>query len=91
MIRGLKEAFEYMDDLGRKEIFSTDARILMAKNKLLIGNVKRFIIKDYELQTQSKLFFECVFDISTRLCNYSIKVPTLIRGEFISSYLCKYY
>lgn len=91
MIRGLKEAFKYMDDLGRREIFSTDARILMAKNKLLTGNVKRFITKDYELQTQSKLFFECVSDISTRLCNYSIKVPTLIRGEFISSYLCKYY
>lgn len=60
MIRGLKEAFKYMDDLGRREIFSTDARILMAKNKLLTGNVKRFITKGYELQTQSKLFFECV-------------------------------
>lgn len=91
MVRGLQEAFDYMDDIGRKEIFSTDARILMAKNKLLTGNMKRFITKDYELQTQSKLFFECVFDISTRLCNYSIKVPTLIRGGFISSYLCKYY
>lgn len=93
MIRGLKEAFNYMDNLGAHKIFTDKLGTVMAKNKLLTGN-DEYLSEAYELETQKNLILTCAFNLKIHNKRYSLSVPVLSVNEYIKeedSYSFGYY
>ena len=77
MVRGLKEAVDYMNNLAETKYFSDNADKIRARNKLINGDCKTYALEDYELPTQKNLVLQCVFNFKDNSCIYALRFPIL--------------